>query len=137
MADILGTPIQFDRFPGAWSVVSMWAHLMAAGFGIWLMAAPAILGYDGIAADHDHVLGPVIASTAICAAWQITRALRWINIVLGAWLILAPFVLSYETTPLENSSVVGLAVLVLSMVRGKVTHAFGGGWRSLLARPKG
>ena len=33
----------------------MWAHVLAAGLGIWLMAAPAVLGYSGIAAHNDHI----------------------------------------------------------------------------------
>ena len=112
----------------------MLAQLSVAFAGIWLMVAPTVLDYAGLPADHDHVMGPMIASIGIVAAWEITRSLRWLNVVLGAWLIVAPFILGYEAAALLNSSLVGLLVFALSQVKGRCTHSFGGGWRSLLKK---
>lgn len=106
----------------------MWARLLNTGLGIWLMAAPALLGYGGAAATVDRIVGPVAASFAIIAMAEATRPVRHVNLVLGGWLLLAPWVLGYPTTPMINSMLVGAAMAVLSRVRGRVEESFGGGW---------
>ena len=110
----------------------MWAQLASCLLGVWLMAAPAVLGYGDPARTSDHIVGPLAASFAFVAVWQVTRSLRWANLPLGAWLLVAPWVLGYELVPLLNSSAVGLLLMGLACVRGKVTQRFGGGWASLL-----
>lgn len=110
----------------------MWAQVINFALGIWLMAAPSVLGYAGIATDNDHIVGPVIATFAMIAWWECTRPVRLWNIPLGAWLIVAPWVLGYNDNQiLLNSSLVGILVILFSTFRGKVEGTFGGGWSSL------
>jgi hypothetical protein len=114
----------------------MWAQIINAALGIWLMIAPALLGFEPKAADHDHIIGPVVASFAIISWWEVTRPLRWINLVIGLWLLAAPWILGYPQTPaIINSMATGLALAMLSLVRGKITQQFGGGW-SVLRRTR-
>lgn len=116
----------------------MWARIVNFFFGLWLMAAPALLGYIGTPAEvNDRIVGPLIASFAFVAIWDITRGLRWVNTLLGLWLVVSPFLLgawvadwSFPAT--INSVLVGLYVAILSLVPGQVRHQFAGGWRSLL-----
>lgn len=120
----------------------MWARFINVAIGIWLMAAPAVLGYGGTAAaHHDRIVGPVLASLACIAIWEVTGPLRWLNLLIGGWLLLAPWVLGLPYDATINSSFAGLVVVCLSLVRGSLTHRFGGGWLSLLAtrsaRPSG
>ncbi|HLT46676.1 MAG TPA: SPW repeat protein [Rubricoccaceae bacterium] len=113
----------------------MWAQVVNALLGVWLMAAPAVLGYGAPAAVNDRIVGPVAASFAVIAWWQATRPARWVNLPLGLWLIAAPFVLGYgATAPLVNSLAVGAALAALSLVRGTVDKRFGGGWRAVWGR---
>ncbi len=110
----------------------MWARLINAALGVWLMAAPAVLGYDGVASTNHRIVGPIVAAFAIIAIWEVTRALRWINAALGAWLVVAPLVLGYPALDvLINSLVVGLLIVTMATVRGKLTQQFGGGWSAL------
>ena len=109
----------------------MRAQLLGMLLGVWLMAAPDILGYDGAAALNDHILGPVIATLAAVAAWEATRPLRWGNLPIGLWLIVAPWLLGYETVPLLNSTAVGLLLVATCTVRGRIRQRFGGGWSAL------
>ena len=114
---------------------AMWAHLIAAMLGVWLMAAPDVLAYGlrAAASNNDHIVGPLIVTIGLVAATEATRNVRWANIPLGAWLLLAPWVLGYDNNQaLLNDMGVGVAVLLLSLVEGKRKHRFGGGWRSLL-----
>ena len=110
----------------------MWAHAIVSLVGIWLMAAPAVLGYGGVAANHDRIVGPVVASFACIALWEVTRPLRWLDLAAGLWLIAAPWILGFARDAAVNSVIAGLAIAALSLVRGKLTHQFGGGWRTLL-----
>lgn len=110
----------------------MWARFIVAAVGIWLMAAPAVLKYGNPAQANDRIIGPVVATFAIIAIWEITRGLRWMNFLLGLWLVAAPFLMGYDNaTPRWNDVAAGAVIVGLSLVKGKITQKFGGGWRSL------
>jgi hypothetical protein len=51
----------------------MWPRLLTVAVGIWLMAAPAVLGYAGTPATSDRIAGPVVAAIGIVAASTVTR----------------------------------------------------------------
>ena len=116
----------------------MGARIVNFLLGLWLMAAPALLGYIGTPAEvNDRIVGPLVASIAFVAIWEITRGLRWLNVGLGLWLVVAPFLLgawvqNWSFPATINSVLVGLFVAALSLVPGKRTHGYAGGWRSLL-----
>lgn len=109
----------------------MWPRLINAALGIWLMAAPAVLDYGVPAANNDRIMGPLIATFAVIAIWETTRELRRVNALWGAWLIIAPLLLGYEGAAVINSIAVGVVVIGVSMIRGKVEGHFGGGWTAL------
>lgn len=112
----------------------MWARFISAVLGGWLMAAPAVLGYSGVAVVNARAVGPIVVGASLVAAWQVMRPLRWFELVMGAWLLVAPWILFrwYETLPTINSLGVGLALVVLAFLGGKTEKSFGGGWRTLL-----
>ncbi len=110
----------------------MWARLANVAIGVWLMAAPAVLGYGGVAATNDRIFGPTAAAAAIIAMSDVTRPLRWVNLAIGIWLAVAPVVLGYATVPLVSSLTSGVAMSALSFVGGEVREKFGGGWSELV-----
>lgn len=113
----------------------MISRIITALLGIWLMVASDVLGYAGAARINDRIVGPLVAAIAIVALSQVTRPLRWVGVPLGAWLVIAPWVLGYGAAlTTVNSTVVGLLVIALSLIRGPVRDRFGGGW-SMLFRP--
>jgi hypothetical protein len=109
----------------------MWAQLLNVMLGVWLMAAPAVLGYSGPAAVNGYIVGPVAASFAAVALWEATRPLRWVNLALGLWLLAAPWALGHGWIALANSTAVGVLLLGFSLVPGPRRHRIGGGWASL------
>src|SRR5689334_5140639 len=109
----------------------MGIQALNAVLGIWLMAAPAVLGYGGSAALNDRVCGPLAAGFALIAVHEVTRPLRWLILPVGIWLLAAPWVLGYETAAAANSVVVGLLLCLLAPRGGLVRYDFGGGWTSL------
>ena len=112
----------------------MKAQLAGTAVGLWLMAAPSILGYGNPARMNDLVVGPMIASFAFIAVWEVTRGVRRVNLILAAWLLVAPWVLGYGIAAAVNSTVVARCLLLLASMGGSVTQAFGVGWTSLVAR---
>lgn len=108
----------------------MWAQIINTALGIWLMAAPAVLGYGGAARINDRIVGPIAVTFACIAIWPATRPVRWVNLPLGLWLIVAPWLFSYGRVALLNSLAVGLLMTLLCIPRGKRAH-FGGGWSML------
>lgn len=110
----------------------MWAQVVNAALGIWLMAAPAVLGYGDPAQTNDRILGPVAATFAIIAWWEVTRPVRWVNLAIGIWLIPAPWILGYDATAaIVNSVAVGVLLAACATVKGKVEGRYGGGWSVL------
>jgi hypothetical protein len=100
--------------------------------GLWLMTAPSVLGHAGsAAAKNDWIIGPLVVTTATMALWQVLRAVRWVNLAFGAWMVVAAFVLGYRGPSLIGAVIAGLALVVLAVPRGRISHRFGGGWRRL------
>lgn len=110
----------------------MIARVVAVVVGVWLMAAPAVLGYGDPAASSDRIAGPIGGGIAFVALWKVVRPLRWGVLPVGAWLVVAPAVLGYDDlTAWANSIACGL-VLACSVRFGRVSpEEFGGGWRTI------
>lgn len=108
-------------------------HMVVVGLGVWLMAAPAVLGHAGTTAgSSDRFVGPLIASIAFVAASEITRPVRWANLAGALWLLVAPWILGFPMSAAVNDVIVGLAVGVLSPLgKADLAARFGGGWSSL------
>lgn len=112
----------------------MLAHALSAALGIWLMVAPAVLGYAGAATNSDHIVGPLVVSFGLIALWPVTRGARWANVALAGWLLAAPLILQFPSRAVVNSIATGLLIGACSLVRGRMRRTFGGGWSSLFGR---
>lgn len=101
--------------------------------GIWLMMAPHVLDYGGVAADVDHISGPVVTSLAVIALSGCTRSVARFNLLCGVWLILAPWILDYDNNiSIINDVLAGILVIVLSFFKVKTRQQYGGGWSQLV-----
>lgn len=111
----------------------MWPQIANVVLGLWLMVSPVILNYGYPAIQNDRVIGPLAAAVAAIAAWEVTRPLRWVNLLIGVYLLAAPFMLAYDQTrAILNSVLIGAAMIVFAQMGGQVTERFGGGWAALL-----
>lgn len=113
----------------------MWHNVAVATVGIELMAAPSMLGFtQGFddAADSFRTTGPIIAAVGFLAAFTITHALRWVNLVPGLWLLAAPWLLPHPDDAMVNSLAAGVAVMLLTASdRRADLSRYGGGWKSV------
>lgn len=112
----------------------MLPRAVSALIGLWLMAAPALLGYAGAAATSARIAGPLVVSFAVVAMAEATRPLRWAEALIGAWLLVAPWVTGAPAAATVSDVVAGLLLLVLATMGGAVEGRYGGGWRAVLGR---
>ena len=100
--------------------------LASAVLGIWLMAEPAILGVDGRAADSHYLAGALVLTWAVIAFGEVTRPVRWLNVLMGLWIVAAPWLL-IGSTDLSRwiDTLCGVLLIALSVPRGRIDERFG------------
>jgi len=111
----------------------MWPRIASVAAGVWLMAAPAVLGYGDPARTADRIVGPLTAAVAFVAIWEVMRGLRWGTLPFGVWLVGAPWILGYGDRASANSVLAGLVLVALAFIGGRTRQRFGGGWSALFA----
>ncbi|HKU51498.1 MAG TPA: vitamin K epoxide reductase family protein [Nitrospira sp.] len=114
-----------------------WNHLFVMALGVWLMAAPDVMQYEGPERIVAHITGPLVVSMAIIAMAEVTGFARWVNVALGLWLMLAPVLMGYEPLHIgARSALIGGAILLLSLlVKRTGQEQTGGGWRRVWTTP--
>jgi hypothetical protein len=116
----------------------MWYQSAVILLGLWLMASPDVMGYEGPERLNNYIVGPLVVSAGIMALAETTRAVRWVNVVLGCWLVLAPVLLHYEPLHIGvRSALLGIAITGLSWFPGERRSLQGGGWSALWKRDVG
>lgn len=111
----------------------MIARIVCVVAGVWLMFAPAVLGYGDPAAANDRIFGPIGAALAFVATWEVVRPLRWGTLPVGVWLVVAPFLLGYDAgTAMVSSIAAGMVMGVAAFLGGQTRQEYGGGWKVLL-----
>lgn len=115
-----------------WETVP-WNLVVSTGLGVWIMCAPSVFGTQGAAADSDHLVGALIVTFAVIAIGEVARAARFVNILFGTWLVAAPWLLTGFTAGTQwNGIFVGVALILLSLRRGKVKERYGSWQRCLV-----
>lgn len=100
--------------------------VLSVALGIWLMASPAVLGASGSSAHNSELAGAIVTTIAVIAMAEVTRAARFLNVVLGVWIALAAVILAGATAISKwNGAAIGLLIVVLSLRRGKVKNKYG------------
>jgi hypothetical protein len=104
-----------------------WNLLVSALIGLWLMAAPALLGSRDLSAGNDYLAGPLITVVAVIAMAEVLRPGRYVNVILGLWLIAAPwFLAGANAATIWNDGISGFALILLSLPLGPVRQRYGG-----------
>jgi hypothetical protein len=96
--------------------------------GLWLIAAPFVLGYSAFATAmwNDVIAGAAVlilaASRTMGDAYKVAWP-SWVNAAIGVWLIIAPFALSYPTgsVAMTNDIIVGLIIAGLAAWSALIT----------------
>lgn len=108
-------------------LIRPWNLFTIMALGIWIMAAPEVLGFSGAIADSNHLVGAIIVTFAVIAMSEVGRTLRYINILFGLWLIAAPWILGTDNNAaLWNGVIAGAILIPLCLPKGKVEDKRGG-----------
>ena len=106
-----------------------WTLAASTVLGVLLMLSRLLFGASGDLANYHHVVGALVITVAIIATAEVARPLRFANMLLGASLVAPPFLLEGGTGLAETASVlIGIALLVLSLPRGKRSREHYAGW---------
>ncbi len=91
------------------------------------MVAPTIFGATGWAANSSHLTGALIVTVAAVALGEVTRPVRFLNVLFGLWVVFTPIALSGATGLAVWSDVLaGAAIAALSLPRGSIRQRYGG-----------
>lgn len=111
--------MDFDNVP--------WTLIASAAIGVWLMAAPAVLGSPGPAADNQFLSGALVVTWSVIAFGEVARPIRLLNILMGMWLVASAWILSGHTGAARwNVVIAGVMLIPLSLRRGSIKEHFGG-----------
>jgi hypothetical protein len=106
-----------------------WTLVASALLGAALMFTRVLFGTEPPLAHSDHLVGALIVTVAVMAMAEVGRLLRFINVGFGLWLVAAPWLLDGGSTLAAAAVVmVGLAVVALSLPRGKRSTEHYGSW---------
>jgi hypothetical protein len=83
-------------------------------------------------ANADHLIGSLVITVAVCALAEVARPLRFLNALFGAMLLTTPLAYEAGTAAMLSSLIAGSALIVLSIPRGSIRHAYGS-WNRWLA----
>jgi uncharacterized membrane protein len=103
-----------------------WNLPLCAALGVWLMAAPAVLGATGRASDISHLAGALVLTWSVIGFGEVIRPVRLLNVPIGVALLAAPWLVAgYTEASRWNGIIVGLALILLSLPRGRIEERFG------------
>ena len=129
---------EFDRSPGAviksaigGGVSLPWNLALAALIGLSLLFTRIMLGVDGSLANAHHVIGSLVLTVVSIAAAEVARPVRYLNMLFGAALMAAPFIFGAAIVTTVISMALGVALIVLSIRRGRIRERYGN-WDRLI-----
>ncbi len=109
-----------------------WTLTASIAIGISLMFTRLTLGAGGVLADADHLIGALVVTVSVTALAEAARPIRFLNAALGLALVITPFVASASLLQIAADTAAGLALIALSVPRGRVKHGYGGWSRHII-----
>jgi nucleoside-diphosphate-sugar epimerase len=106
-----------------------WTLVTSVLLGTVLMVTPLIFGSAPPLYHSDHIVGCIVILVAVTAMAEVVRPVRFLNVAFGAWIAASPFLLSGGgTVSAVGNVVIGLALIALSLPRGKRSDEHYGSW---------
>lgn len=109
-----------------WGTSFSWPLLASVLVGAWVMAAPWVFGTQGPAFTLDSVLGALVVVVAFVAWAEVTRAARFLNVLIAIAMLVATYLVRDVSLAARLNDLVAAALLiVLSVPRGPVRDRYG------------
>jgi hypothetical protein len=113
--------------------VKHWQDPTNVVLGLWMVASPWVLQYQGVAtpAANAIIVGIAIAALAVVALFRLMAWEEWANVALGVWLVISPWILGFSALDAAtwNAVIVGLVVATLALWELGTDKDLGGWWR--------
>lgn len=95
--------------------------------GLWLLAAPFVLGYAHLTSARwtDLAVGAIVTAIAVSRFAGLAPSwLSWVGVAAGFWLLVAPYVLNYASyiVPLTNDLVLSMLIIGMGTWSALVLH---------------
>ncbi|MCS7469467.1 vitamin K epoxide reductase family protein [Stieleria sp. ICT_E10.1] len=111
-----------------WGMSFPWTLVACSLLGVVTMFLPTLFGIDikATAADIGHLSGALIVTVSVVCMGEVIRSGRYLNVGLAMALAVGPWLLGDSPTGYAmTATVVGIAVAVLSIPRGRVEQTYG------------
>ena len=109
-------------------------QIVAFLLGIGVMASPDLLGLTDTVADAFHILGPIAASIAGMAAFDVLRPVRRAHLLVGPLIALAPIVFGGTAAALAVGLAAGAVLVAVAFPGDAPAGQYGGGWRAVITK---
>ena len=112
--------------------VKHWQDAVNAVLGAWLVAAPWVLGFQGmlVAAAVTTAIGALLIASSV-EAMQVPQAWEeWLDVMLGIGLMLSPLLFGFDgvAPALQNALITGGLVTVLALWVLVTVDEFAASW---------
>ncbi|HET7009445.1 MAG TPA: vitamin K epoxide reductase family protein [Anaerolineales bacterium] len=109
-----------------WGASFSWRLLASALVGVWVIAAPWVFGTRGPAFNFESVFGALAVVIAFVAWAEVTRTVRFLNVLIGLAIAVAIWFLPDVSLAARVSDLVaGVILIVLSVPRGPIRDRYG------------
>ncbi len=109
-----------------WDLSLPWTLCVSVVLGLWLMAAPGTLGFEGTLANSHFMTGALVITFAVIGMSEVGRPFRLLNLLLGGWAIAAPWVLSGGSMVIRATDLAaGFFIMGLALPLGRLTDRHG------------
>ena len=112
--------------------IKHWQDPLNLILGLWLIASPWVLEYNGEANPtlNAVIVGVLIAAAALFALYRVKAWEEWGNIAFGVWLVISPWILGFSAlqSALSNAVIVGVLVALLALWALATDKDIGGWW---------
>lgn len=122
-----------QRWKGSTQGVSVpWVIIVQAIIGVWLLTRPSLLPFNIESADYDHWMGAIIVTIAAIATAEVTRTIRFLNVIAGVVLLILALVFASGSTPVLVSDIASAILLIIvSIPRGVIIERYAS-WNKLI-----
>ena len=105
-----------------------WNLYLSAAVGVALIFFPFWFNFFGFMRDVDHLVGSLIVVCSILSLAEVIRTLRFINIAFGLFIAIVSW---FFPGPAVYHTLLGIALILLSLGRGKIKESYGS-WQKMI-----
>jgi hypothetical protein len=115
-----------QRWAASYQGISLpWLIILQAIVGVWLMARPNVLPFNIESADCDHWMGAIIVTVAAVATAEVTRTVRFVNVIAGVIVFILTLIFSSGSTAILISGIASAVLLIIvSIPKGVIVERY-------------